>query len=73
MEVDSGAECSTIPTPIVNEKLASVCQLTPLSVNLHQYDHSPLKVNGESCVEIEVNNRKIDATFIVVDITGKLW
>ena len=67
MEVDSGAERSTIPTPIFNEKLATVCQLTPSSVNLHQYDHSPLKVDGESSVEIELNGRKIDATFIVVD------
>jgi len=71
MEVDSGAEHSTIPTTIFNEKLATVCQLTPSSVNLHQYDHSPLKVDGESCVEIELNRRKIDATFIVIDITGK--
>ena len=72
MEVDSGAERSTIPTPIFNEKLASVCKLTPSSVNLHQYDHSPLKVDGESCVEVELNDRKIEATFIVVDKTGKL-
>ena len=71
MEVDSGAERSTIPTTIFNDKLARVCQLTPSSVNLHQYDHSPLKVDGESSVEIELNGRKIDAAFIVVDITGK--
>ena len=71
MEVDSGAERSTVPTPIFKEKLASVCRLTPSSVNLHQYDHSPLKVDGESCVEVELNSRKIQATFIVVDIAGK--
>lgn len=72
MEVDSGAERSTVPTSIFNEKLARVCQLTPSSVNLHQYDHSPLKVDGESCVIAELNSRKIEATLIVVDITGKL-
>ena len=71
MEVDSGAKRSTVPTPLFNEKLAMVCQLTPSSVNLHQYDHSPLKVDGESHVEVELNNRKIDASFIVVDIAGK--
>ena len=40
-------------------------------LTFHQYDHSPLKVEGESSVEIELNGRKIDAMFIVVDITEK--
>ena len=74
MEVDSGAEGSTVPTLLFNEKLALVCQLTPSSVNLHQYDHSALKVDGKSHVEVELNSRKIDASFIVfivVDIARK--
>ena len=71
MEVDSGAERSTVPTPIFSEKLASVCQLSPSSINLHQYDHSPLIVDGESFVEVQLHSRKIEASFIVVDISGK--
>ena len=72
MEVHSGFEHSTVPTPIFNEKLVTVCQLNPSSDNLHQYDHSPLKVDGESCVVVEFNGHRIEATFIVVDIAGKL-
>ena len=71
MELDSGAERSTIPKLLFNEKLKEVCSLSPSKVSLHQYDHSPLTIVGECHANIEFNGHKIKATFVVVDITGK--
>ena len=71
MELDSGAERSTIPKLLFNEKLKEVCSLSPSKVSLHQYDHSPLAMVGECHANIEFNGHKMKATFVVVDITGK--
>ena len=68
MEADSGAERSTIPWRIFQDKLANVCKLVPSSVKLHQYDQSPLTVKGECKVKVRVNECVIDATFVVVDV-----
>ena len=70
-EVDSGAERSTVPKSLFEEKLTNVCKLSPLAVSLHQYDHSPLIITGECCANVEFNGHKMKATFVVVDITGK--
>ena len=71
MEVDSGAEHSTVPKSLFEEKLEQVCRLSPSTVSLHQYDHSPLTIVGECCANIELNGHKMKATFAVVDISGK--
>ena len=71
MEIDSGAERSTVPKSLFEENLGKVCQLSPSTVHLHQYDHSPLTIVGECCADIEFNGHKMKATFVVVDITHK--
>ena len=68
MEVDSGAERSTIPWAIFQNKLSSVCKLVPSSVKLQQYDQSPLRVKGECKAKVKINKRVIKATFVVVDV-----
>ena len=47
MEVDSGAERSTVPKSLFEEKLRSVCELSPSAVSLHQHNHSPLTIAGQ--------------------------
>ena len=71
MEVDSGAERSTVPNSLFNERLSSVCKLSPCKVSLHQYDHSLLTIAGECCANVEFNGHNMKATFVVVSITGK--
>ena len=46
MEVDSGAEQSTVPLSTFTHKLKNVCKLKPSTVSLYQYDKSPLKVSN---------------------------
>ena len=41
MELDSGADWSTVPWALFQEKLAGVCKLVPTDVTLYQYDNSP--------------------------------
>ena len=69
MGADSGAERTTIPWSIFQEKLSRNCNLHPSSVKLHQYDQSPLAVKGECTVTVQIHDRIIDATFIVVDVS----
>ena len=45
MEAHSGTERSTIPWTIFQDRLLRSCELLSSSVKLHQYDHSPLRVN----------------------------
>ena len=47
MEVDSGAERSTIQLTIFQRKLSDMCQLQPSAVSLQQYDKIPLTISGE--------------------------
>ena len=67
MKADSGAEQSTIPWSVFQEKVLNVCKLVPSSVKLHQYDQFPLTVKGECKVKVWVNKWVMDATFVVVD------
>ena len=69
MEADSGAELTTIPWLVFQEKLSRKCNLHPSSVKLHQYDHSPLVVKGGCTVTVQIHDRIIDATFIEMDIS----
>ena len=69
MEANSGAKCTTIPWSIFQEKLARKCNLRLSSVKLHQYDQSPLVVKGECTVTVQIHDRIIDATFIVMDVS----
>ena len=79
MEIDSGAECTTIPWSYFNQNLSSACELRPTSVTLYQYDTSPLVVKGECHASVQVNEQVIAATFIVVDakaqypLFGRNW
>jgi len=68
MEVDSGAERSTIPLSMFKQKLACVCKLQSSTVSLYQYDKSPLVVAGECYAKITINQCVIQATFVVVDV-----
>ena len=67
MEVDSGAECTTIPWSHFNQFLSFACELRPTSVTLYQYDKTPLVVKGECQATVQVNKRVINAIFIVVE------
>ena len=69
MEANSGAERSTIPWSVFQDKLINVCKLVPSSVKLHQYDQSPLTVKGECKVKIRVNKCVMEATLVVVDVS----
>ena len=71
MEVDSGAERSTVPLSLFEQSLSGVCKLKPSSyrVSLYQYDKSPLTVAGEcQATTVRINSRVISAAFVVVDV-----
>ena len=72
MEVDSGAEHSTIPLSIFEQFLTDVCVLKPSRVSLYQYDKSPLIVAGECQATIKINDCTISAVFVVVDVKKQL-
>ena len=72
MEVDSGAEHSTLPLSLFEQRLSSVCKLRPSRVSLYQYDKSPLTIAGESKTTVRINNRVISTTFLVVDVQKQL-
>jgi len=59
MEVDTGAEFSTIPFSHFKEKLGHIL-LKPSTVSLRQYDGAPLPVKGEIEVTVQPDyDRKI--------------
>ena len=68
MEVDSGAERSTVPLSLFEQRLSGVCKLKPSRVSLYQYDKSPLTIAGESQATVRINSRVISAVFVVVDV-----
>ena len=72
MEVDSGAERSTIPLTIFQRKLSDVCQLQPSAVSLQQYDKTPLTISGECQVTVEINNCVIQTKIVVVEVEQQL-
>ena len=49
MEINSGAERSTIPLSLFKQKLAAagVCKLQSSTISLQQYNITPLIVAGE--------------------------
>ena len=69
MEADLGAERTTIPCSVFQEKLLHKCNPRPSSVKLHQYVQSPLVVKGECTATVQIQDQVIDATFIVVDVS----
>ena len=68
MEVDSGAERSTVPLSLFEQRLSGVCKLKPSRVSLYQYDKSPLTIAGECQATVRINSRVISAVFVVVDV-----
>ena len=68
MKVDSGAERSTMPLALFEQKLSGVCKLRPSRVSLYQYDKSPLTIAGECQATVRINSRVISAVFVVVDV-----
>ena len=64
MEVDTGAERSTIPVTLFQDKLAVVCKLLPSQVMLRQYDQTPLKVVGECSAKLQIGDHKLVGIFI---------
>lgn len=72
MEVDSGAERSTVPLSIFQHKLADVCKLQSSVVSLHQYDKTPLTITGECQATVKINDRVIQAKFVVVEVEHQL-
>ena len=71
MEVDTGAERSTIPAALFKDKLVTVCSLQPSQVTLRQYNQSPLKVVGQCKVDLKVGDQQLSGTIIIVDIPSK--
>ena len=72
MELDSGADRSTVPWTWYQEKLAGVCKLVPTDVTLYQYDTSPLMIKGQCKVTVQVLDQKICATLMVVDVKNQI-
>ena len=54
MELDSGADRSTIPWALFQEKLAGACELVHTDLTLYQYDKSPLMIKGQCKVTVQV-------------------
>ena len=69
MEADLGAERTTITWSVFQQSLSCKCNLRLRSVKLHQYKQSPLVVKGECIAILQIHDRVIDATFIVVDVS----
>ena len=66
MEIDTGAELSTIPLSVYKEKLNEV-KLEPSTVSLHQYDGTPLSVSGEIMLNVQKGGQHLSGRFVVVD------
>ena len=67
MEVDTGAEVSTMPMAVYKQKLSHV-QLCPSTVRLHQYDGTTLPTKGEIKVVVTTDQQRINGKFVIVDI-----
>lgn len=65
MEVDTGAELSTIPVALYTEKLSHI-PLQPSPVSLCQYDGTALPTKGEIEVVVLQDNQEIHGRFVVV-------
>ena len=67
MEVDTGAELSTIPAYIYQQRLRNI-KLHPSTVRLHQYDGSTIPVKGEIKVVVSTGEQSVAGSFVIVDI-----
>ena len=67
MEVDTGAEVSTMPMAVYKQKLSHV-QLCPSTVRLHQYDGTTLPTKGEIEVVVTTDQQRINGKFVIFDI-----
>jgi len=65
MEIDTGAELSTIPVALYAEKLSHL-PLQPSTVSLRQYDGSALPTKGEIEVTVSQNGQEVQGTFMIV-------
>ena len=66
MEIDTGAELSTIPYSVYKEKLCNV-KLEPSEISLRQYDSTPLSVRGEITLSVQTADQNLSGRFVVVD------
>ena len=66
MEIDTGAELSTIPYSVYKEKLYNV-KLEPSKISLRQYDGTPLSVRGEITLNVQKAEQNLSGRFVVVD------
>ena len=72
MEIDTGAELSTIPYSIYKEKLYNI-KLEPSTISLRQYDGTPLLVRGEITLNVQKAEQNLSGRFVVVDnVTNQL-
>ena len=71
MEVDTGAECSTILAAIFEERLRMICKLVPSQITLRQYDQTQLKIVGQCKANLQIGKQHLTGTFIIVDIPSK--
>ena len=69
MEVDTGAEVSTMPMAVYKQKLSHV-RLCPSTVRLHQYDGTTLPTKGkiEVVVTTDHDQQSITGKFVIADI-----
>ena len=65
MEIDTGAELSTIPVALYAEKLSHL-PLQPSTVSLRQYDGSALPTKGEIEVTVSQDGQEVQGTFVIV-------
>ena len=49
-----------------------MCQLQPSTVSLQQYDKTPLSISGECQATVKINDRVIQAKFVVVEVEQQL-
>ena len=67
MEIDTGAELSTIPAYVYQQKFHNI-KLYPCSVRLHQYNGSTIPVKGEIKVVVSTEEQSVAGSFVIVDI-----
>ena len=64
MEVDTGAELSTIPAYIYQQRLRNI-KLHPSTVRLHQYDGLTIPVKGEIKVVVSTGEQSVASSFVI--------
>ena len=72
IELDSGADWSTVSWTLYQEKLAGMRKLIPTDVTLHQYDKSPLMIKGQCKATVQVLDQTICVTLMVVDVKNQI-